>query len=204
MRKNTSEPIAPETTKDQKSSIDEAIESGRIRLSQNFVDLVGVKKALLTIPVRKPGKQDFIRTHPDPAYWLETAVLELKDDRETYLVEPDLWSQLPGEIVPMVLITAINRQGVLFLWPIRLPMEDGRHNEWHRSALEAAKLAQTKWVRVVANMSLHGYDVFEATGSIPEPKWPDKGFEEILKTAFKDKFISDLNHPVMCRLQGAS
>ena len=30
----------------------------KLRLSQNFSDMVGVKKALLTIPVRKPSRQD--------------------------------------------------------------------------------------------------------------------------------------------------
>lgn len=52
------------------------------------------------MPVRKPGRQDFIRVHPDESYRLETAVLELKEDRETYLVDPDIWHELPGEIVP--------------------------------------------------------------------------------------------------------
>ncbi len=36
-----------------------------LRLSQNFHESLGVKKALITVPVRKPGKQDFIRVHPD-------------------------------------------------------------------------------------------------------------------------------------------
>lgn len=55
-------------------------------------------------------------------------VLELKDEREMYLVNPDLWSQVSGELVPVVLITAINRQGVVFVWPVRLPGADGRSN----------------------------------------------------------------------------
>jgi hypothetical protein len=114
----------------------------RLRLSQNFSESVGVKKALLTVPVRKPGRQDFVRTHPDDSFRLETAVIELKEDRETYLIDPELWHELPGEIVPKVLFTTINRQGVLSLWPIRLPREDGRHDEWNRSALEAADLAR--------------------------------------------------------------
>src|SRR5215470_7174713 len=54
----------------------------RLRLTQNFVTSVGVKKAIVTIPVRKPAKEWFIQTHPDPAYRIETAVLELKEDRE--------------------------------------------------------------------------------------------------------------------------
>lgn len=174
----------------------------RLRLSQNFAETVGVKKALLTVPVRKPGRQDFIRVHPDPTYHLETAVLELKEERETYLVDPDIRYELPGEIVPKALFPTINRQGVLTLWPIRLPGEDGRHDEWNRSAMEAAHMAQKQWIRVAANMGLGAYEVYEAVSSLPEPEWPDVDFQEILRLAFKDHYITSLDHPVVLRLRG--
>src|SRR5262245_11013576 len=119
-----------------------------LRLSQNFHESLGVKKALITVPVRKPIKQDFIRVHPDQAYRLETAVLNLKEEREVYLIAPGLWPELSGEITPMVLVTAINRQNVTFLWPIRLPGSDGRTDGWSSSALEALRMAETRWVRV--------------------------------------------------------
>ncbi len=32
-----------------------------LRLGQSFADTVGVKKLLTTVPVRKPGRQDFTR-----------------------------------------------------------------------------------------------------------------------------------------------
>ena len=175
----------------------------RLRLSQDFPNQVGVKKAILTVPVRKPDRQSFVRVHPDPDWRLETAVLELKDERETYLVDHDMHSELPGELVPKVLFTAINRQGVVFLWPVRLPGEDGRVNAWHRSALDAADLAMTRWVRIAANMSLGAYDVFEATGELPEPEWPEKDFQSLIDIAFKDHFVRSLDHQVIRHLRGA-
>jgi hypothetical protein len=51
-------------------------------LSQNFAETAGTKKLLLTVPVRKPNPQDFVRVHPDPQYRTTIAVIELKDDRE--------------------------------------------------------------------------------------------------------------------------
>jgi hypothetical protein len=116
----------------------------RLQLSQNFAEMAGVRKLLTTVPVRRPHKQEFIRVHADDTYRLETPVLELKEDRETYLVSPDLWPELPGELTPKVLYTTINRQGVLTLWPIRLPGEDGRVDQWNASALEAAEMAQSR------------------------------------------------------------
>ena len=58
-----------------------------LRLSQDFTASF-VKKALLTVPVRKPSREWFIRTHPEDEYRLTTAVIELKEDREVYLVSP--------------------------------------------------------------------------------------------------------------------
>jgi hypothetical protein len=173
-----------------------------LRLSQNFAESTGVKKLVTTIPVRKPNKQDFVRVHSDPAFRLETAVLEFKEDRETYLVAPHLWSELVGELTPKVLFTAMNRQKVLFVWAIRLPNADGKHDDWNASALEAAQAAQKNWVRVSANMNLGAYDVFEASAALTEPEWGDMDFQKILEVAFKGRFIDNLDHPALRRLRG--
>ena len=181
---------------------DDPFDLNKLRLSQDFASTLGVKKALLTAPVRKPNRQEFIRMHPDVDWRVETLILELKEEGETYLVGQDFWGQLPGELIPKVFYTVINRQGVLMLWPIRLPGEDGRHNEWHRSALEAAQIAQKEWIRVVANKSLGAYEVYQAFADIPEPEWPDTTFQEIFRVAFKDRLISSLDHPVVRLLRG--
>lgn len=179
-----------------------SLDPSHLRLSQNFAETVGVKKALITVPVRKPNKQEFFRVHTSPDYRLETAVLEFKEERETFLVEPSLWPELPGELTPKVLFTTMNRQGVLTLWPVRLPGEDGRLDEWNASALEAAEMAQKRWVRVVANMSLGAYEVYEATGDLPDPDWSELSFKEILSIAFKGHYITEIDHPVVRRLRG--
>src|SRR5262245_15111601 len=175
-----------------------------LRLSPDVSAGLGVRKALLTVPVRKPDKAWWIRAHPDPAYRLETAVIELKEDRETYLVAPALWPDLATEstLSPRALVTTINRQGVLFLWPIKLPGPDGRLDEWSRTALDAADRAAEGWVRVQANMSRGAYDVWETAAAIPDPDWPETPFRELLHTAFRDRYIDRPDHPVLKRLRG--
>ena len=175
-----------------------------LRLPQDFASAVGVKTLLKTVPCKKPSKEWFVRTHPDPAYRISTAVLELKEDRETYLVSPDLWPSLADEktFSPRLLVTAMNRQRVLFLWPIRLPGADGKIDDWSRSALDAADEAMSQWVRVTSNMSLGAYEVAVASGQVAEPGWPDVSFQEIIKIGFRDKMISDWDHPVLKRLRG--
>ena len=175
-----------------------------LRISQDFSAGLGVKKMVLTVPVRKPSREWFVRVHPDESYRLQTGLLELKEERELYLVAPDLWPDLATEATfsPRALFTAMSRQGTLFLWPIRLPGPDGRVDDWNRSALEASQIATKRWVRVSANMGLGAYDVWEASGDLPDPDWPEMPFSEILRTAFKDRYIQCPDHPVLRRLRG--
>jgi hypothetical protein len=103
----------------------------------------------------------------------------------------------------VTIYTAINRQGEVLLWPVRMPAPDGKHNAWHRSAATAADVAMRHWVRVTANMSLGAYDIFEASADIPEPTWPELPFTELLKIAFRDRLVDRLDHPVILQLRGA-
>lgn len=173
-----------------------------LRLDQSFVESAGVKKLLTTIPVRKPNPQDFIRVHADLEYRATLAIIELKEDREIYLVPPSIARELPGEFVMATIFTAINRQGVVFLWPVRIPAADGRVLEWHKSAAEAAELAMRRWVRVKANMSLGAYEIFAAASTIPDPEWPDLPFQELLRIGFRDRLVDHIDHAVVKRLRG--
>ncbi len=176
----------------------------RLRLGQDFASSLGIKKKLLTVPVRKPGKAEFVRVHSSPEYRLDMAILDMKDERETYLIDSSIRDELTTEPTFGVraFFTAITRQGVLFLWPVRLPAADGKLDDWSRSAMEAALMSMNRWVRVTSNMALGAYEVFEASASIPEPKWPDLTFRDILAIAFKDHLIDSLDHPVLQKLRG--
>jgi hypothetical protein len=143
-----------------------------------------------------------VRVHPEAAFREAFAIVELKDDRERYLVTPDIAAALPAEIVTEMFYTAINRQRVVSLWPVRLPASDGRVNDWHRSAQEAAERAMQRWIRVVANMSLGAYEIMEAPAQIPDPEWPECTFRDLLRIGFRDRIISGFDHPVLKKLRG--
>jgi hypothetical protein len=117
-------------------------------------------------------------------------------------VAPSTVADLQNELTLKTLFTAINRQGVVFLWPVPVTTTDVRILEWHRSAREGAEMAMHKWVRVQANMNLGAYEMFEASGVIPEPEWPSAFFPEMLRIAFSDRLIDRLDHPVVKRLRG--
>jgi hypothetical protein len=189
---------------DSKSTASNPFDPASLRLDQSFAEKAGVKKLITIVPVRKPNRQDFVRVHPDPSYRLSPAgIIEIKEDRETYLVVPSMAQELQSELVPATLFTAITRQGVIFIWPIKLPGPDGKHNAWPHSAMVAAKLAEKTWIRVCANMHLGAYEPFEAQNKLSEPVWSDvPPFEELLRTAFSGRIVDNSEHPLVRRLRG--
>jgi hypothetical protein len=193
---NKPNPVTVEPTPDPFSDL------AKLRLDQNYAETAGVRKLLRTVPVRKPGPQDFVRTHPDLRL-TPAALLELKDDREMYYVSPALAPELAGEYFVATLYLTVSRQGVTSLWPVRLPGPDGKHLEWWRSAAEAAAMAENRWIKIRADMGLGAYQIYEAINdAIPEPTWPTESFEEIVRVAFRDRFIDRSDHPVLKRLRG--
>src|SRR5205807_9882261 len=80
-----------------------------LRIDQSFLNRGAAKKLLTTVPVRKPHKQDFIRVHPSEDCRLTAALIELHEDRETYLVLPGFAHQLnEGEYFTATLYLCIN------------------------------------------------------------------------------------------------
>lgn len=186
------------------TSIAEDFDLDNLRLKQDFNETLGVQKMLTIVPVRKPNKTNFIRVHPGEDYRMDIGVVELKEERETYLVTPAMMSE-PGiyELVaPARLVTYITRQGVLALWPLKLE-RDGKLNPWHESALEAAQLAEKQWVSVRADMSLGAYQIFMATAELPEPEWPEHTFSELVRLGFKGLIVDRPDHPLIQQLTGA-
>ncbi len=172
-----------------------------IRISQRFTDEdTSVTKPLLTVPVRKPHKTEFIRVHP--SLFMDCYIVERKDERETYVVVPSV-RPLLAELAEVVrLQVCVSRQETVFLWPLKLPGEGQRGDTWRRSAVEIAEIAKGKWVRVSANMNLGAYCPSVALTELGEPKWPAADLAEILKIAFRDRVIDSADHIIVRELLG--
>lgn len=174
-----------------------------LRLPPNYGATLGVKKVFTTIPVNKPDKTKFFKVLTGEEWVFGAYILQLKEVNETYLVSPHIAPILGGLARPAQLHAAIDRHNNVFLIPVFLPGEDGKRNQWHESLAQAVNLAETHWVRVVANMSVGGYDVLQAQGALAEPVWPDTSMEELVNVAFRCKIIDTENHPVIHGLLGA-
>ena len=201
MSKPTLQAVDPDTPT---TSAPDPFDLASLRLNPSFVETAGVKKLLTTVPARRPSPQDFVRVHPSPDYRENFAMIDLKDDREDYLVRPEILPDLAGEVVYKTIFTAINRQGVVFLWSIRLPAPDDRKSDWPRSQREAAEMAMSRWVRVKANMSLGAYEIAMAESVMAEPVWPEFSYQELVRIAYRDRMIATLDHSVVKRLRGQS
>jgi hypothetical protein len=170
-----------------------------LRLDQSSLHAPAAKKLLTTVPVRKPNKQDFVRVHPTD---MENVAL-LDFERETYILDPKVLPELSDtEYYTATLHVAVNRQKVVFLWPVKLPGPDAKQMEWHVSAAEAAQRAMSSWTRMAANMDLGAYEIYEATGILSEPIWPEQSFWDLVKIAFRNRLIQDMEHPVIQKLRG--
>jgi hypothetical protein len=137
-----------------------------LRLSADAAAVVGTSEILSHVPIRKPNRHEFFRTRPEPGMWFDTGVFEDKEERETFFVTPAMREALVGEIKPVLLVPTMTRQGVLLLWPLKLPTE-GPGRSWAETARQAAELAKTKWVRIAPDMGLGGYRIYQVSCPIP-------------------------------------
>jgi hypothetical protein len=166
-------------------------------------EAVAVRELSPHVPVRKPKRTEFVRTRVEDEWWLPTTVFIDRDERgEVYFVPPAMRGALLGEARPVILLPTITTQGVLILWPLAIPMDDGRRNDWFTTAREAAEHAKTGWIRVAADMALGAYRIYRAEGQLPEPEWPDLGMSEMLRLGFRDRVIDREDHPIIRRLRG--
>jgi hypothetical protein len=174
-------------------------------LRANAAANIDVETVLTAVPVKKPKRTDFVRVHPDPAYTVDmyTVEREVGMDRETYMVLPEVQHLVLDELRLTRVITAINRRGTVFLWPIRLPVEGtDRNRRSAETALQAVEQAKSLWVRVQWDSDISGYTMQRARGDIGEPQWPDKSMRDLLEIAFRSYLIDKPDHPVIRELAG--
>jgi hypothetical protein len=183
----------------------------RARVPQDFSESAAVKRHLVEVMVDKPSSEWYVRTRAEADFRLTSRLLRIKEGgtmRGFYWIHPDAIDGLVAiravaqKINTYWLFTGISLSGRVFLWPIAGPGPKGEMNSWHAAALEAAQLAQTEWIRVEADMARGGYDVLKAEAKMPEPNWPDKSLQELIKLGFRHRLIDTPDHPVIRKLRG--
>ena len=166
----------------------------------------GVRRVLTHVKVMKPPKSAFFHSHRGQDYQLRCNVIEDESAgmKELYLVLPDVAFALPGETRGKLLKLCVTRQGVPFLWAV--PQYDADSNRgvnlWTETALQAAKISETKWTRLVANMAEGAYTIYTSDAQ-DEPDFPAMPMGKLIELAFGEaRIVRTVDHPLVQRLLG--
>jgi len=194
-------PTAPTASGD---SLDPFKNLEALRMDQQFGADLGLKRVLTNARHGKPGRHDWVKRHSDQTWTLQTALFHFEDDgkKEAYLVAPPMRDVLVNDLKPALLCAAISRAGDPFIWEVPLPGLDGSPNTWNESMRSAAAMALDRWIRVASNMRTKSYDVTVTKADFPVPEWPVATFEELLRLAYKDRYIDSPEHPIVRKLSG--
>jgi len=192
------------TTSDNKFDPFSSEQLEKLRLPQDFAASTDIKPVLTSVSARKPNRQEFIRVRPGEENKFSTLIFTDKESREVYLATPDVADLIPGDLTPALIVVVMARNSkVPFLWPLTLPDAFSKPNRWWETALAAAKVAETQWCKVCSDLASGQYVPYVATGNLPDPDWgqvPPIG--DLLRLAFRDRFINHADHPVIKRLRG--
>jgi hypothetical protein len=109
-----------------------AIDIQSLCLSQDYQSMADATKVVTSVSICKPSREWFFRIHPEFQRYM--AILEVKGDKEFYIVAPKLLPQLSGEATPKLLVLGVTRQGKFFFWPLKVEADRGL-DEWSKSAL---------------------------------------------------------------------
>ena len=166
------------------------------------------KSILVNVTVDKPPNNSYFRVNPDPGMMLDATVLRNAEgtNKTFYYVVPSMREH--PKIKPRLRRVTIALvytwpAGSILLWPV--PVLDDRLLKAWKSARRAFELAQEKWTQMVWNEEESDYAIETAEGKDMEdlaPIWPDKTFNELLKTGFDGKVIDNEDHPYVRRLRG--
>lgn len=183
--------------KDQKAPTD----FSKFTVSQDFAATTPANTVLMAVPVGKPGKMDVIRCSENLR---QTVYIWKVDSEEIYLVLPSLAvdPKLAGLIKQHELIAYITRKGAVKLWAIAVPDSEGKIHDYPASAREIANAAVGRWLRVTTNKQLSVYEPVVTEVDVPDPRWPDKTMEELLRLAFSGKIIDTEDHPLLLEFLG--
>lgn len=170
-----------------------------LRLVGDFED-IQAEPVLITVPIGRPNKTTFFRTHPEQAYTFPCMLLELKDTNETYIVTPHISELIKGLARPVCLYLAVDVNGVPRLISVPLPA-NGNSNQWHLSLQQCVLLSRQKWIRMQADLSAGAYAACASAMAL-EPTWPTETMSELVQIAARGNIISTADHPVIVRLRG--
>ena len=182
--------------------LDDEIPLEEFTYREDFASASKLQGEITFVPVRRPDSQSWVYITSKSEMRANVPVLELKQQRETYLVRPEVAACLDGETSHRMLVPYADREGGFFLWAVRFTDARGNPDSWSMSALRICTEYTDQWIKIKSKMSTGCYEVIKAPIEIPPPEWPAGGLKFLVNRAFKNKIINSLDDPVIKRLKG--
>jgi len=167
------------------------------------------------IKVERPASTSWFRTYSEWGPWDDTFrifIHESQGDIPSQLVEPHVVAEDLGLKIKRPALY-VDRSGELRLWLIAGGSYSGAASRtapssWETTAIQAAEIARTAWVRISSNKSAGIYEIHRVKEGVevPEPDWSAFGDLDpgtILGLAFgEDRRIASFDHPILRTLRG--
>jgi hypothetical protein len=147
-----------------------------------------------TVLVMKPKSLQPVYIHPHWKMGLYLLPAEF-GKRDAHLVLPKVAQRCPKQCRWYMARAYADQNGNFYLWPIPLENKTGKPNTFVESALRQIDLSIGKWCHFETNMDIKVYEAHAMIDQPPAPNWPDGGIENLVKLAFRDRIIRDINHP---------
>lgn len=167
------------------------------------------------IKVERPSPTTWFRTYPEWGPWdddFRIFIYESQGDIPSQLVEPHVVAEDLGLKIKRPTLY-VDRSGELRLWLIAGGSYCGAAartapSPWETTAIQAAVIGRTSWVRITSNKSAGIYDTrrVQEGVEVPEPDWLSFGDLDprtVLGLAFgEDRRIAGVDHPILKTLRG--
>jgi hypothetical protein len=158
------------------------------------------------------GAKDFVRLHPDGAYWSDElcfASVPVAGTKKAilHLIDEDIaLRHLPSaRITRMRLALGTKPHDVHFLCHIPTQNLD---NSWNLSSLAACEQAKMCWTQATSRkaegVEAYKIDTARDPKAFPAPRWLKATLSEIIMITFAGFAIDDDDHPGLRRLVGAA
>jgi hypothetical protein len=186
----------------------EVLDIENFRVSQDYAARMQLAKRPVSIPVGRPNPQQFLMFHPDPTWRITLNVLEVRANRRTYLVAPELEPELLGDIITKQFAAYTTPAGSWGLWGFRLGGGPRPLDNYNLSGHQILAAHAGTWIRVVTDDQSGRFVAVPAVAAmmglqqLPVPRWPAGGFTYLCDLAFRGLVIRDLNHLELRRLRG--
>ena len=186
----------PETEPTNEAGANPFDDLDALRNAQDYDEFLS-NEGSSALNVRTLKESMHLRVNPDPKYTLLGQYV-VATKQGTYFVTPQFKDALGPMPRKCNLHIAVDGHGEYFLLQIKQSNPGKDDNKWYETARMVAAAAGLEWVKVTKPTGIEG-----GWGFIPirhkmfVPKWPERTFSDLLKSAFPDRIVNSLSHDLV-------